>query len=355
MMAGSLGLCHLRVYCAGAMRIIAIIGIALFVSTSAVSAAEAPAKELFGGKARPADLKARAIGFYSRGCLSGGAAISVNGPHWQVMRLSRNRNWGHPDLIAYLEWLATQSATKDGWPGLLIGDLSQPRGGPMLTGHASHQVGLDADVWLTPMPKRRLSLKQRETMSAVAVVKTGPHEVFPDIWTDAHFRLIKRAASDARIERILVAPGIKKKLCQTETGNKNWLHKVRPYWGHNYHMHIRMRCPKGSPGCKKQNPPPKNHGCGAQLAWWYSDEPYAKPGVPVKPAKPKPSMAMAALPKSCRTVLKAADRPNTAAAVDAFLGRPTSASANPIAAALASVNMSPKLPVPLVPNPRPRR
>src|SRR5262245_31078030 len=100
-----------------------------------------PAKELFARKLKPADLQARAIGFYTKGCLAGGVALPINGRTWQVMRLSRNRNWGHPQLVQFLEKLADQ-APKTGWRGLLVGDMSQPRGGPMLTGHASHQVGL---------------------------------------------------------------------------------------------------------------------------------------------------------------------------------------------------------------------
>ena len=110
-----------------------------------------PAKELFGRKSQPAKLESRTIGFYSKGCLSGAVALPINGATWQVMRLSRNRNWGHPNLVQFLERLAAQGP-KTGWRGLLVGDMSQPRGGPMLTGHASHQVGLDADIWLTPMP-----------------------------------------------------------------------------------------------------------------------------------------------------------------------------------------------------------
>ncbi len=312
-------------------------------------AAERPAKELFGAMDRPADLTARSIGFYSRGCLSGGVAMPVNGPYWQAMRLSRNRNWGHPELIGMLQWLAREAATKDGWPGLLVGDLSQARGGPMLTGHASHQIGLDADIWLTPMPNRTLTAREREKMSAVAVVKTGPHEVYPNIWTDAHFRLIKRAASHRAVQRILVAPGIKKKLCETERGDKRWLHKIRPYWGHNYHMHIRIKCPAGSSGCKAQKPPPRDHGCGAHLAWWYSDEPYAKPGKPTKPVKKKPPITLSGLPASCRNVLLASERAGTASAVDAFMGRTPPARAVS-AAALLTV---PALPVPLHPRPRP--
>src|SRR5258708_22261345 len=110
-----------------------------------------PAKELFGRKAAPANLQARTIGFYSKGCLAGAVALPINGATWQVMRLSRNRNWGHPNLTAFLERLAAQ-APKTGWHGLLVGDMSQPRGGPMLTGHASHQVGLDAATRPPPLP-----------------------------------------------------------------------------------------------------------------------------------------------------------------------------------------------------------
>src|SRR5690606_32364598 len=120
-----------------------------------------PAKQLFGAKALPADMAARAIGSYARGCMAGGRALAVTGDAWQVMRLERNRNWGQPVLIDYLETLARDARDLDGWPGLLVGDLAQPRGGPMLTGHASHQIGLDADIWLRPMPERELSFKER--------------------------------------------------------------------------------------------------------------------------------------------------------------------------------------------------
>jgi len=129
-----------------------------------------PAKQLFGRKVTPVPLSARAIGTYNRGCLAGAVALPINGKTWQVMRLSRDRNWGHPDLIAFLERLADKVPKVAGWPGLLVGDIAQPRGGPMLTGHASHQIGLDADIWLTPMPKRELTREEREDMMANMVV-----------------------------------------------------------------------------------------------------------------------------------------------------------------------------------------
>ena len=218
------------------------------------------AKDLFGRKLTPANLKARAIGFYSRGCLAGGIALPVNGKNWQVMRLSRNRNWGHPELIKFLERLA-EKAPKVGWNGLLVGDLAQARGGPMLNGHASHQIGLDADIWLTPMPNRELTRLEREEMLSTNVVRADKLDVDPKLWTPGHVGIIKAAAEDPLVERILVNAAIKKALCRDATGDRSWLHKVRPWYWHNYHFHVRIGCPKDSPGCKPQPPAPTSEGC----------------------------------------------------------------------------------------------
>ncbi|MBB4302091.1 penicillin-insensitive murein endopeptidase [Rhodobium orientis] len=276
----------------------------------------APAKQVFGRQQTPAPLKPRAIGFYSKGCLAGARPLPVTGRTWQVMRLSRNRNWGHPELIDYLEDLAGD-APKLGWNGLLIGDLAQPRGGPMLTGHASHQIGLDADIWLTPMPGRTLSAQEREKMAATSML--GPRmarieipeggRVDRSIWTDAHARLIKRAAGDRRVARIFVHPGIKKKLCDWATGDRSWLRKVRPWYGHHYHFHVRLSCPRGSSGCKDQSAPPAGDGCGKPLSWWLSDAPYAKRRARIaaakKGAKTWKPMAVRQLPAACSQVLVA--------------------------------------------------
>src|SRR5471032_799862 len=141
------------------------------------------AKELFGRKMLPAAMPTRVVGFYAHGCIAGAAALPIDGETWQVMRLSRNRNWAHPAMIAFLERFSKKAATKGVWPGILIGDISQPRGGPMLTGHLSHQVGLDADIWLTPMPDRTLTRAEREEMSAVNMVTEDGLSVDRAHWT----------------------------------------------------------------------------------------------------------------------------------------------------------------------------
>jgi penicillin-insensitive murein endopeptidase len=263
-----------------------------------------PAKELFGRKAAPAALATRTIGFYSKGCLAGAKALPINGKTWQVMRLSRNRNWGHSNLVAFLERLANQ-APKTGWRGLLVGDMSQPRGGPMRTGHASHQVGLDADIWLTPMPDRQLTRLEREEMSATMVVAEDRLDVDPNVWTPAHAAVIKAAAQDPEVLRIFVNPAIKKALCRSAGSDRAWLSKVRPWWGHDYHFHVRIRCPADSPECTPQPPVDGNDGCsGKDLDEWFTDAILHPRPLPIQPQE-KPPLHMADLPAACRQVLMA--------------------------------------------------
>lgn len=267
------------------------------------------AKLMFGAAKSPSPLASRAIGAYARGCLAGGVALPVDGPAWQAMRLSRNRNWGHPDLVKLVQRLATDAQKLDGWPGLLVGDLSQPRGGPMLTGHASHQVGLDADVWLTPMPKNRLSNRQREEMSAMSMLDKTDLAVDPNVFTESHVKLIKRAASYPQVERVLVHPAIKKALCVAAGKDRKWLGKVRPIGGHFYHFHIRIGCPSGYSGCKPQAPPTGDDGCAKEVDEWLArlappkSPPQPKPPG-YKPPPPKPAITLAQLPTECRAVLE---------------------------------------------------
>jgi penicillin-insensitive murein DD-endopeptidase len=261
------------------------------------------AKELFGRKVLPAAMPTRVVGFYAKGCIAGAEALPINGETWQVMRLSRNRNWAHPAMIALLKRLANKAHKDAGWPGILVGDMSQPRGGPMFTGHASHQVGLDADIWLTPMPNRQLSRDEREEMSAVMMVRADRLDVDPSVWTPNHLSVIRAAAREPSVQRIFVNAAIKKALCREAKGDRSWLSKVRPMYGHDYHFHIRIKCPPGSSECEGQPEPSANEGCKASdLAYWFKDS-----VIHPKPPKPRPPMTLAQMPAACRQVLAAPD------------------------------------------------
>lgn len=276
------------------------------------------AKDLFAAKSASTSNKSQVFGYYANGCLDGAVQLPDSGPTWQAMRLSRNRNWAHPEMIQFVMDLSVE-ATKLGWAGLYIGDMSQPRGGPMKTGHSSHQNGLDADIWMLPAKKLDLSAAQRESISSISV-RTDDQRKINENWTPAHMAIIKAAANDKRVDRIFVAAAVKIEMCRTAGTDRNWLAKVRPLYGHYYHFHVRLKCPRGSPKCIKQTSVDrisKGDGCDKSLTWWvtdYLDPPKVDPNKP-KPkkskAKPKPrprrasEMIMADLPKQCSGVLKA--------------------------------------------------
>jgi penicillin-insensitive murein DD-endopeptidase len=258
------------------------------------------AKVLFGRESTPTAGPPQAIGSYERGCLSGAIALPADGPNWQVMRPSRNRAWGHPVLIAFLERLAQKLPGEAGWPGLLVGDIAQPRGGPMLTGHGSHQTGLDVDIWLTPMPNRRLSPAERDTISATDVVARNGMDVDPKVWTPQHRRLLEAVAREPLVERVFVNAAIKRALCREGRPERTWIAKIRPRWGHDYHFHVRLSCPSDSPQCRDQAPPPPGEGCGKDLDWWFTEE-----ALHPRPSPPQKPLLLSNLPPACAALVAA--------------------------------------------------
>ncbi|MCC7320584.1 MAG: penicillin-insensitive murein endopeptidase [Rubellimicrobium sp.] len=261
------------------------------------------ARNLFGAVPGPSAQESRAIGFYSRGCLAGAVEMPETGATWQAMRLSRNRNWGTPELIGFLQDLSRFAATQPGWQGLYIGDLGQPRGGPALTGHASHQVGLDADIWMLPPARLNLSRDERESISSIAMDRQGGAFTNAN-WTPQHEAILRQAAMDPRVERIFVFAGAKVAMCANATGDRSWLSKIRPLSGHNTHFHVRLACPAGDPTCVAQDPVPAGDGCAEAQEWVNNilNPPPPDPDAP-PPPPPRAPLTMGELPAQCRAVL----------------------------------------------------
>ena len=275
------------------------VGLAAVLVAGAVGAQ--PTILSFGAADVPTTGRALAHGGYAAGCLGGARRLPETGSGWQAMRLSRNRNWGHPEVIAFIERLS-RAAQGAGWAGLYVGDISQPRGGPMLSGHRSHQIGLDADIWLRPPRSLSLTVAEREVVASPSVVAASRLEVNA-AWTDAHAQVLEAAARDSAVARIFVNAAIKRRLCATRDGDDaEWLRKVRPWWGHDSHFHVRLHCPAGG-SCFEQAPPPKGDGCDATLEWWFTDEALSPPR-PGPGAGPRP-LTLADLPAVCRAVVEA--------------------------------------------------
>ncbi len=289
--------------------LLALIGL----SCSAVEAGRArdadyavrkPAQENPWAKQKtPSSGRQSIVGFYDDGCLGGASRLPLDGRGYQAMRPSRSRHYGTDELIDFINRLT--DATVDQKVGvLLIGDMSQPRGGPMPPpAHASHQVGLDVDIWYWLQPDaqyRPLTLEERENLSAISLVDLAKLRIKKDLWKPEHVRMLQMASEQLDSERIFVNPAIKRELCQTiPAAKREWLHKLRPWFGHDDHFHVRLKCPAGQASCVTQDPVPPGDGCGSDLDWWFSPEARQKEMKVNEQVRTMPT-----LPRLCDQILK---------------------------------------------------
>ncbi|MGD8863807.1 MAG: penicillin-insensitive murein endopeptidase [Myxococcales bacterium] len=231
----------------------------------------------WGEVLEPAPGEPEAIGGYSGGCIRGAATLPLDGPGYQVMHPSRRRHYGHPHLVDFIRKLA-RGYHEAGHGVLLIGDLAQPRGGKAHGGHASHQTGLDVDIWYWHPPRALegpLPTEARENLRSHSILDGKKGEIRKR-WKQPVATALELSARDPRVQRIFVHPIIKRELCQrTEGQERGWLRALRPWWGHDDHFHVRLRCPEGSPECEPQHPVGEGDGC-QELSWWFDAEAQAE-------------------------------------------------------------------------------
>jgi len=267
--------------------------LAAMVATVAASAQE------WGQVSTPTAGPPQSIGFYTAGCLQGAQALPLDGPGYEVIRISRNRYWGQPVTLDFIKTLS-EKVRAAGQAPLYIGDVGQPRGGPAVSGHASHQTGLDADIWFERQPGPPLAPAQRENPRLRSLVRADDNGIDDGVFTQQHVTLLQLAAEMPQLDRIFVNKWIKQRLCQTVTGNRAWLNKLVVWVGHDEHFHIRLHCPPGNPQCKPQAGYYADDGCGEPLDLWFTRPPVTlpPPDAPQAPYRPK-------LPAACAAVLKA--------------------------------------------------
>jgi len=277
--------------------LVAFLGLFLPLTAQAF---EAPlSDDAWAAKSRPTYGQSEVFGKHTHGCIQGAQALPLSGTGYVVIRHQRNRYWGHPTLLAFVKKVGA-AAYSQRLATLMVGDLGQPRGGP-ISGHGSHESGLDVDIWLKLLPPRIAAdpnafMKPKEIS---VVVDKRKDKISPDHWRPEQGTLIMIAAQQPEVDRIFVNPAIKKELCRTAGSDRTWLRKVRPWYNHTGHMHVRLRCPEGSPDCQQQSALPPGDGCGQSLAWWFTEGPYKpkpKTKTSSKPRKPKP------LPKACHRI-----------------------------------------------------
>lgn len=272
----------------------------LFVGCSALAVRElSPEFAKWASVKSPTTGASHIYGTYQAGCISGAKQLPLDGDGYTVVRRSRARYFGHPGMISYLTELGKKLQQKNKMI-LIVEDISYPRGGPFLTGHNSHQVGLDVDISLKSV---RTLPTPEESESWVSPSYVEDRKILLPSWGSEQIQLTELAANFPEVNRIFVAPAIKKYFCETAP-TAPWLYKIRSWWGHDDHLHVRLNCPSGSPDCKSQAPlDPKNNGCGTELEWWFSAEADAdwkkivEAGQNNKEPREFPS-----LPQACETV-----------------------------------------------------
>lgn len=239
---------------------------------------------------------ATAIGGPSSGCIAGAQVLPAQGTGFVSIRRHRNRYYGHPDTVRLVKDLG-KALSKRTDALMMVGDLSQPRGGLMSSMHRSHQNGMDVDIWFRLADSARNAKGQHpEDRDPASMVTPGGLELGKD-WGEHQRFLLKASADDPRVDRIFVNPAIKLALCRSEKEDREWLRKLRPWWGHDAHFHVRLECPETSPHCQQQAPVPAGDGCGKSLAWWFSEE----ARTPSK--KPKKQRSRPLVPDACKALL----------------------------------------------------
>ena len=273
----------------------------------------------------PSDGESEAIGGFGNGCLTGGVAIPAVGVGYQGVRRSRGRYFGHRRLVDFITAYG-RKIQEAGLDRVLLGDLAQPRGGPMSWGHASHQIGLDVDIWLSrPTVARQRPLTEAETeeIDFPSMVNLEDGSMHLDHWSNDQETMLRLAASFPEVDRIFVSAAIKRALCDAaeaagaKPGSeaRAWLHKIRPWWGHTGHFHVRVGCPRSDGDCQPQKRIVPGDGC-EHVDWFMKREVWKPP----KKKKKRKKKRRRTLPERCQIVFEAPSRPTPA---------PESANASP--------------------------
>jgi penicillin-insensitive murein endopeptidase len=259
--------------------------------------------------ARPSMGPTQIFGGYANGCIAGAVQLPLDGRGYEVVRVSRNRYWGHPWMVQFVTTYAAQLAAR-GFPEIYIGDMGQPRGGRLPYGHASHQIGLDVDIWFNLRPRPHLPPAQREVIEEPSLVAN--HAIDRAIFEPRHIEMLRIAAIQPHVDRIFVNPVIKRELCRIVTGDRAWLHRLRPWFGHDEHFHVRLSCPDDQPHCQRQDPVSAGEACDETLEAWFRAAPPPDPVAPIQPPRPRLRPVM---PPQCQTVLRGPTIPTATAPV----------------------------------------
>ncbi len=213
----------------------------------------------------------RAVGFFTNGSIQDSVTISNEGPGFVKIFRLRERGYGTASLIRMLELAAA------GWrrefpigDRIQIGDSGDHNGG-YISGHGSHQNGLDVDIaYLNRSHVERDPNTNGPGGYMEQFVSGGKVTANFDI--ARNWGLMKHLVAQGNVGRIFVDSVIKKTFCSQAAAldpalpaarRTEVLRRLRPYQNHADHLHLRLKCPPNHPKCVEQSEPPSGSGCAS--------------------------------------------------------------------------------------------
>lgn len=230
------------------------------------------------------------VGNYNNGCIFNSHSLQISTEHYQVAHPKKMRYFGDESMIRFIERYS-RTVHKNGIGSVLVGDVSTKYGGRLNTGHASHQNGLDVDI---EFYLDRINSRDLDKPHANILVNKGK-QTTNSLFNRKYYDLIMLAAKDPLVERIFVSPAIKVKMCDMtrDESMHKYLHKIRPWFGHTEHFHVRLKCPSHAYDCERQDPIPEMFTIAEEkedaLSWFL---PPPENSVAAAPKKTKPALPM---------------------------------------------------------------
>ncbi len=212
----------------------------------------------------------QAVGFPDQGRLRNSTSIyskqqALNeNAFFEVVSPGRNRHYGTYDMAEIISRMGKNLVDIHNHK-LFVGNISQKNGGA-LPPHASHQIGIDADLGYPTTS---------DSVKFPVVVQMKNRQYNPSIYSaEKTYALLKFTFSqpDIRVDRVFMDRTIKKSLCDYAKSKNEFNSKDKELVnrifnsidhvdGHGDHFHLRLKCSSYDPACRNKLYS-VNKGCG---------------------------------------------------------------------------------------------
>lgn len=220
------------------------------------------------------------VGYSTKGSLENATNLfdlsnADNGSFFKLLAPAKKRFYGTFEMGSLLKFLGEFVRSKLKNSGLVVGDVSQEKGGAIYSlnpktkkyelAHSGHEAGMDADV-------AYMVAKNSLIFNSVLGKEAG--KLDPDFLIKDQWELFKVGYQTGLVDITFLDEKIKGALCKMALQNNEIssykdeksfagqvLSRLIPWPGHHHHFHLRMKCSKNQPRCRQTIYGYKGTGC----------------------------------------------------------------------------------------------